>query len=650
MLARQRSAEEMPAPNRPRAAKARGRGPLPWLGGLLALYLLGPIAALIGRLGPAAWAGIPTSGLAAALGVSALTATVSSAVIALLGIPLAWLLAQGRGRAWDLLGLAVQLPLALPPLMSGILLLEVVGPATPLGSIFGGRLTDTLAGIVLAQTFVASPFLIVAARSAFAAIDPGLDDVAATLGHRGWSRFWRVGLPLAGPGIRAGLLLAWLRAFGEFGATIILAYHPYSLPVFTFVQFTGTGLPATLAPTGSALGAAFAVLAVAHWRPGRWLWSKARPDGSAPIAVPGPSPTARSQAPPPGPLAMDLDITVGSFHLRVAHKAQAAHLALLGPSGAGKSLTLRSLAGLLGPGVGEVRLGPRRLGRLLPEGRRIGWVPQDAGLFPHLSVWEQLTFGKEADPGLAAQWLARLGLTGLERRRPHQLSGGQRQRVALARALARSPDLVLLDEPFSSLDSPVRSELRHELRSLQREAGVATVLVTHDPEEAALLADEILVLADGRVLQAGPRRSVFARPSSARVARLLGVDNLRSGTWIGPGRMLAEGTELACPDLGLPPGASVTWCIRAEHVVVDGAVPPGRSEGGSVGVVLDAADLGAWHEVVVVLDGGLQLTARTPTPPRLAPGDRCRVAVPPEALTLWSGEEATEAARSAQQA
>jgi ABC-type sulfate/molybdate transport systems ATPase subunit/ABC-type sulfate transport system permease component len=615
---------------------AKGRGPLPWLGGLLALYLLGPIAALIGRLGPAAWTGLPTSGLAAALGVSALTATVSSAVIALLGIPLAWLLAQSRGRAWDFLGLAVQLPLALPPLMSGILLLEVVGPASPVGNLFGGRLTDTLAGIVLAQTFVASPFLIVAARSAFAAIDPGLDDVAATLGHRGWSRFRRVGLPLAGPGIRAGLLLAWLRAFGEFGATVILAYHPYSLPVFTFVQFTGTGLPATLAPTGSALGAAFVVLGLAHWRPGRWLWSKARADSSAPRPLPTPPSADRVQAPPPGPLTMDLDVTVGDFRLRVAHRADAAHLALLGPSGAGKSLTLRSLAGLLGPGVGQVRLGSRQLGPLLPERRHIGWVPQDAGLFPHLCVWEQLTFGTEADPALAAQWLRRLGLAGLEGRRPHQLSGGQRQRVALARALARSPDLILLDEPFSSLDSPVRNELRRELRSLQREAGVATVLVTHDPEEAALLADEVLVLAEGRVLQAGPRRSVFARPCSARVAHLLGVDNLGSGTWLGRGRLLVEGTEMTCPDLGLPYGTSVTWCVRAEQVVVDGTASSARGEDGKAGVVLDAADLGAWHEVVVRLDGGLQLTARTPASPNLAPGNRCRVAIPRAAVTLWA--------------
>ncbi|MGH9103664.1 MAG: molybdate ABC transporter permease subunit, partial [Acidimicrobiales bacterium] len=249
-----------------RAGSVPWRGPLPLLGGLLALYLLVPIVALLPRLGQARF-GAP--GLASALGVSALTATISCGLIALGGIPLAYLLAQARGTASRVLGVAVQLPLALPPLVSGILLVELVGPYGPVGRLFGGSLTDTLTGIVLAQTFVAAPFLVVAARSAFATVDPSLEEVAATLGHRHWARFWLVSLPLAASGIRAGLLLSWLRAFGEFGATVILAYHPYSLPVFTFVQFTGTGLQATLAPTAVALGAAGAVLALASWSPRR---------------------------------------------------------------------------------------------------------------------------------------------------------------------------------------------------------------------------------------------------------------------------------------------------------------------------------------------------------------------------------------------
>ena len=218
------------------------RGPLPFLGALLALYLTVPLAVLAVHIAEGARAGLPTAGLMAAVWVSVLSSTIATALIALFGIPLAWRLAQPGSRIWDAVGVAIQLPLALPPLMSGILLIEVVGPYTLLGRLFGGRLTDSIAGIVIAQTFVAAPFLVVSARSAFATVDPGLLELAATLGHDGWSRFRHISLRIAAPGIAAGLLLAWLRAFGEFGANLILAYHPYSLPVFTFVQFSSSGL------------------------------------------------------------------------------------------------------------------------------------------------------------------------------------------------------------------------------------------------------------------------------------------------------------------------------------------------------------------------------------------------------------------------
>ena len=160
----------------------------------------------------------------------------------------------------------------------------------------------------------------------------------------------------------------------------------------------------------------------------------------------------------------------------------------------------------------------------------MGYVAQGFSLYPHLTVWQQLLFAEGATPGEAAYWLDHLHLDGLQDRYPDQISGGQRQRVALAQALCRSPELLLLDEPFSALDAPVRQELRRELRRLQHDTGLATVLVTHDPEEAAFLADEVIVISDGRTLQSGSTRDLFARPSSPEVARLLGVANLhRSG-------------------------------------------------------------------------------------------------------------------------
>jgi molybdate transport system permease protein len=244
---------------------------------------------------------------------------------------------------------------------------------------------------------------------------------------------------------------------------------------------------------------------------------------------------------------------------------------------------------------------------------------------------------------VAAWWLRTLGLDGLAGRLPGQLSGGQQQRVALARALARGPRLLLLDEPFNALDAPVREELRRELRRLQRSAGLSTVLVTHDPEEAALLADEILVIADGRLLQAGPRAEVFARPASPRVARLLGIPNLIPAVVDAPGMLAVGGLRVAADTVGLPPGANVLWTIRPDHIVVlPGAVDctvdaepetyPADAD--------DVADIGTMTTLTVRLRTGQEsapvLRVRTTVTLSLTPGDPCRVRLPAADITAWS--------------
>jgi ABC-type sulfate/molybdate transport systems ATPase subunit/ABC-type sulfate transport system permease component len=622
-----------------RSAPLPRPGVLALLGTLLALYLLVPIVVLLVHVGRSA-SSLPAAGLGAALIVSVETASIATAIIAFLGIPLAWRLARGSGRLWEAVGVAVQLPLALPPLMSGIVLVEVLGPYTLVGSVVGSALTDTRAAIVAAQTFVAAPFLVVAARSAFESVDPALLEVSATLGHGRVARFWRVGLPVAAPGIRAGMLLSWLRAFGEFGATVILAYHPYSLPVLTFVQFSSTGLQSALAPTAVTIGAAMAVLTLVRIRPLRRLRARlaaggARPAPDAPKRPVRANRGAPRSSAPPGALAFALRERLGGFELRLEHHARSPHLAVLGPSGAGKSLMLRCLAGLRGTGVGEVALGSRMLGHLPPERRRVGWMPQDAALIPGLTVWRQVTFGVQTDPAEASRWLERLGIASLSGRLPGQISGGQRQRVALARALAGAPDLLLLDEPLSALDRPVREELRRELRRLQHEVGIATVLVTHDPEEAALLAEEVIVLDRGRALQAGPRAEVFSRPASAQVARLLAIENLRDGRIVAPGRLLSEGSELAVSAPRLRVGSAVSWCVRSEQIEVLPATP--ESDGAVPAVILDVIDLGAWRELPLRLQGGLELTARTAERGSwMAPGGLCGVRLPEGVVTIWA--------------
>ncbi len=595
------------------------RTPLPWLAALLLLYLLVPLVAFVVRIPGTDPSDLAAPGVGDALWISVATASIATVVVTVLGVPLGYLLAHSRGRTATVIGVLVQLPLALPPLMSGILLVFLVGPYGPFGELFGGTLTDDMTGIVLAQIFVAAPFLVVSARAAFASVDPALEDVAATLGHGAASRALRVALPSAGRGVRAGMLLAWLRAFGEFGATVVLAYHPYSLPVFTYVQFSSSGLDATTVPVAVTLGAALIVLLLAD------RWPTRRVHRRAAIDLPEPRPPTTATSPR---LDFELTATLGEFRVHVAHSGTGRHLALLGASGAGKSATLRMLAGLLRPESGSVRLDGVEVGGLPAERRGIGYLPQDSTLVPHLRVWEQITFGIGADPALGAYWLSRLKLDGLADRYPNQLSGGQGRRVAMARALVRQPAMLLLDEPFTGLDTPVRDELRRVLRTMQRETALTTVLVTHDPEEAALLADEVMLIEDGRVLQAGRTHTVLAHPATPQAARLLGIRNLGTGTLTETGlRAGALDIPLARPPAA--PGTEVAWCVRPEDVRVDGSGHPAT--------VLDVVALGPVTELTLELDGGGELAATTANGHGLAVGSNVGVVIPPDALTVWPG-------------
>jgi ABC-type Fe3+/spermidine/putrescine transport system ATPase subunit len=301
-----------------------------------------------------------------------------------------------------------------------------------------------------------------------------------------------------------------------------------------------------------------------------------------------------------------------------------------------------------------VTYGGVEMSRTAPERRRVGYVPQGFGLFPGRTVWEQAVFGVHADPARAAWWLETLHLDGLLDRLPEQLSGGQRQRASLARALAGDPQVVLLDEPFSALDAPVRAELRRELRRLQRDVNLSTVLVTHDPEEAAMLADEIVVLSDGQVLQSGSCRDVYQRPASAEVGRLLGIDNLFEGVAGAGGVLLADGNPAAgVPGggvavglaTGLPPGARLLWQVPPEALRVRSGRSPSGANGSAVdfgrGWVADVIDLGRTVEVVVALSSGIELRVRTLEVPDLSAGAACRVETDAEAVSVWSGPEVT---------
>jgi molybdate transport system ATP-binding protein len=240
-------------------------------------------------------------------------------------------------------------------------------------------------------------------------------------------------------------------------------------------------------------------------------------------------------------LSVSIAKRLPGFALDISWEASEKIVALFGPSGAGKTLTLDILAGLVRPDVGRVEVN----GRLLfdsgqgtdvpPQARRLGYVFQGYALFPHLSVADNVGFGlagwpRERRRQRVAEVLARLDLAALADRKPRELSGGQQQRVALGRALAPDPALLLLDEPLSALDAPLRRTVRAELGRIVREWGIAAVLVTHDLAEAFELCDRIVVYDHGRIIQAAPKSDVLSSPASVQVARLMGVRNIVAGT------------------------------------------------------------------------------------------------------------------------
>jgi iron(III) transport system ATP-binding protein len=246
--------------------------------------------------------------------------------------------------------------------------------------------------------------------------------------------------------------------------------------------------------------------------------------------------------------------------------------AVLGASGSGKTTLLRVIAGFEAADTGIVTLAGRVVdnGRrvLRPQHRAVGYVPQDAGLFPHLTVRANIAFGlTRSDRRRATELAEMVGLGGLDHRYPHQLSGGQQQRVALARALAVDPAVVLLDEPFGSLDVALRAGLRAEVMAILREAKATTVLVTHDQDEALATADQVAVLDRGRLLAHGSPRELYERPPTPQVAIALGSANIL------PGRLAAGlvhwmfGT-FRLPATGAENAAECLVMVRPEHLVL----------------------------------------------------------------------------------
>ncbi len=323
-------------------------------------------------------------------------------------------------------------------------------------------------------------------------------------------------------------------------------------------------------------------------------------------------------------------------------------LCFLGPSGCGKTTLLRAIAGLDIQTFGEIHQGGREISTLPPSERDFGIVFQSYALFPNLSVRKNVAYGLE-NRGMSRadidarvnELLETVGLPEQGAKYPAQLSGGQQQRVALARALAPSPGLLLLDEPLSALDAKVRVHLRHQIKALQNQLGITTIMVTHDQEEALTMADRIVVMNHGVIEQIGTPEEIYREPASAFVADFIGQMNFAPGTMAEHGKVKLGTVELSCKANGFAPGSEVTLAVRPEDIRFD----PSANEGSNAFKVrvTEIEFLGSFFRATLESPGlgTVRLVADLPinTARRLdiREGYEVSATIPPEFIRLYEG-------------
>ena len=308
---------------------------------------------------------------------------------------------------------------------------------------------------------------------------------------------------------------------------------------------------------------------------------------------------------------VSLDVAEGEF------------VCLLGPSGCGKSTLLRTIGGFEAPTSGAILIDGERIDHLPPNRRPTGMVFQSHALWPHMTVFGNIAFGLKlrrlsasAVKDKVATAIDLVGLKGMDKRRPDELSGGQQQRVAIARSLVLEPKILLMDEPFSSLDAHLRVRLRDEIYAIQRRLAITTIFVTHDQEEALTLADRIAVLNAGRIEQVGRPSEIYDHPHTAFVAGFLGTMNLIEGQ--------VKGGRFEAGTIHFPARAAdgpATLAIRAEDL----ALAAGAGDTAFSGVVRRLVDLGAFRMVQLDLGDGAPIKVRLPKGRDIAEGQTLRL-------------------------
>lgn len=506
--------------------------------------------------------------------ISIKTATAATIITFCLGVAIARWMYGYRGKSKGLIDAILTAPIVLPPTVLGFLLLLLLGRNGPVGKLLmsvGVTVIFSWEATVIAAVVVAFPLMYKTALGAFKQIDGNLIACARTLGASEWTLFWRVMVPLAKPGIIAGTMLAFARSLGEFGATLMLAGsipgRTQTIPIAIFFASESGQMDVALAwvlvilaisigvitavnlwsesqiqqnprkiKYKKALTIAFLLPTVPKQRTklnlrflsGIFKWSIFQSDRSSPPQ------TDRHSTPN---LLVDIQKPLSGFDLDVKFETGDRPAGLLGASGAGKSMTLRCIAGMETPRSGRIVLNNRVLfdseaGINLPSrDRHIGYLFQNYALFPHLTVAENIAFGlpkglsESAIEQQVEGHLLAVQLPGCGNRYPHQLSGGQQQRIALARAFASQPEILLLDEPFSALDTHLRDSLEKLLIANVANYRGVTLFVTHNLEEAYRVCHNLLVIEGGKIVALGAKQNIFEHPPTLSVAKLTGCKN-----------------------------------------------------------------------------------------------------------------------------
>ena len=504
------------------------------------------------------------------LWISLKTAGLATMITFFLGLMVARWMFNYRGRAKSAIDALLISPLVLPPTVVGFLLLLLLGQNSPVGQFLRQinlNIIFTWQAAVLTSTVVAFPLMYRTSLAAFEQIEENIILAARTLGASEWRIFWQVMIPLAYRGIIAGTILAFARGLGEFGATLMLAGNipgqTQTMPLAIFFAAESGNYQQALFWVLILLSlSVFVIIAVNFWSESRQIKKIAKStkrernnhldispnthldlsrDDSNINLIPDTEYTFGNF----NQLFVDIQKNYGDFSLDINLEVHNKPLGLLGVSGSGKSMTLRCIAGLEVPDRGLISINnqiwfdARHKINIPSSQRRVGFVFQNYALFPHLTVRQNITFGVQNLP-LIEQiervdfQLQQMQLQGWEDYYPVQLSGGQQQRVALARALVMNPEILLLDEPFSALDTQLRSKMEKNLIEALAIYDGMTVMVSHNLEELYRICHDLLVISDGQVLASGHKQKIFHSPTTYEIARLTGCKNFSSVEIVSP--------------------------------------------------------------------------------------------------------------------